>query len=62
VPKKIRRIKVCPICHSPKIKFSSQFDGWLTPEVYICIECGYRGPIILEVDINEVQDDSTAKK
>lgn len=53
MPKKRRSIKVCPVCHSLKIKLSSQFDGWLTPEVYICLECGYRGPIVLEVDIDE---------
>lgn len=47
---KKRIIKVCPVCHSPKIKLSSIFDGWLTPEVYICMDCGYKGPIVLEIE------------
>jgi len=50
-----RRIKVCPICLSPKIRRSSSFDGWLLPEVYVCEKCGYRGPVYMEVEI-EVEE------
>lgn len=46
-------VKLCPRCHSKNIKPSSVFNGWLTPEVYICEDCGYRGPIVLEVELNE---------
>jgi len=43
-----KSIKCCPRCGSPKIKLSSRFDVWLTPEQYICENCGYKGPIVLE--------------
>lgn len=46
-------IKLCPKCGSPKLKLSSSFDIWLTPEQYICKNCGYKGPIILEVEKKE---------
>jgi len=49
--KRKRRIKVCPVCHSPEIKLSSAFNGWLTPEIYVCMKCGYRGPIVLELEV-----------
>lgn len=42
--------KLCPKCHSPKIKLSTRFDGWLLPVQYICPQCGYKGPIILELE------------
>lgn len=51
------RIKVCPVCGSRKLRLSSPLDGWLTPEVYICEECGYRGPIYLELQLEEKEDD-----
>jgi len=53
-----KKIKVCPVCLSPNIRRSSPFDGWLTPEIYICDNCGYRGPIYaeIEVEINEESD------
>ena len=48
-----RRVKVCPVCLSPKIRRSSSFDGWLLPEVYICESCGYRGPVYIEIEVDE---------
>ncbi len=51
------RIKVCPVCGSRKIRLSSSLDGWLTPEIYICEECGYRGPIYLELQIEADKND-----
>ncbi len=47
------RIKVCPICESRNLRLSSQFDGWLVPEMYVCPDCGYKGPIYLEIQIDE---------
>ncbi len=47
------RIRVCPICESRNIRKSSTFDGWLLPEQYICLDCGYRGPIYMEIQIDE---------
>jgi predicted RNA-binding Zn-ribbon protein involved in translation (DUF1610 family) len=45
-----KTIKLCPKCRSSKLKLSSSFDVWLTPEQYVCENCGYKGPIILEVE------------
>ncbi|MEM3010950.1 MAG: hypothetical protein QXE76_03990 [Candidatus Bathyarchaeia archaeon] len=47
---KPRKLKVCPRCGSTKIGFSSKFDAWLMPKQYICYDCGYFGPIILELE------------
>jgi predicted RNA-binding Zn-ribbon protein involved in translation (DUF1610 family) len=43
----------CPKCCSPKIKMYSTFDLWLTPQKYVCDNCGYIGPIILELEKEE---------
>ena len=48
-------VKVCPRCGSPNIHLSSSFDAWLTPEQYVCRDCGYRGPITLELDITDLK-------
>jgi predicted RNA-binding Zn-ribbon protein involved in translation (DUF1610 family) len=42
--------KLCPRCGSSKLRLSSRFDIWLTPEQYICESCGYKGPVVMEVD------------
>lgn len=43
-----KSVKCCPRCGSSNIKLSSRFDVWLTPEQYVCKDCGYKGPIVLE--------------
>jgi len=43
----------CPRCGSPRIHLSSSLDYWLTPKSYVCDECGYRGPIIMELEEDE---------
>jgi C4-type Zn-finger protein len=48
-------IKLCPKCGSPKIKLSSGVDAYprmygITPSQYVCEECGYRGPIAMELE------------
>lgn len=58
-----RHQKYCPRCGSFNIKLSSRFDGWLTPEQYVCRDCGYRGPIILEIEEDATKgDDKEPKK
>jgi len=47
------RVKACPICGSTNIRRSSSFDGWLLPENYICEDCGYQGPVYMELQIDE---------
>ena len=44
------RIIVCPRCGSTHIRLSSSMDVWLTPRVYVCSDCGYIGPVCLEVE------------
>ena len=44
---------LCPKCGSKKISFSSGFDIYprmygITPRKYVCAECGYNGPIVME--------------
>jgi hypothetical protein len=29
-------------------------DYWLTPRKYICRKCGYSGPIVMEIEKEEV--------
>ncbi|MCW4046389.1 MAG: hypothetical protein NWE99_02345 [Candidatus Bathyarchaeota archaeon] len=43
----------CPRCSSPKIHLTSSFDMWLTPQKYICNDCGYIGPIVMELEKEE---------
>ena len=48
--------KLCPRCGSSKLRLSSRFDIWLTPEQYICDYCGYKGPIVMEVEAEETPE------
>jgi len=43
----------CPRCGSQKIHLSSSLDYWLTPKKYVCDNCGYIGPIIMELEKEE---------
>jgi transcription elongation factor Elf1 len=43
----------CPRCCSPKISLHSGLDIWLTPTKYVCHNCGYVGPIIMELEKEE---------
>jgi predicted RNA-binding Zn-ribbon protein involved in translation (DUF1610 family) len=43
----------CPRCCSQKISLHSSLDLWLTPKKYVCSECGYIGPIIMEIEKEE---------
>jgi predicted RNA-binding Zn-ribbon protein involved in translation (DUF1610 family) len=43
----------CPRCGSSKIHLSSSLDYWLTPIKYVCDNCGYVGPIIMELEKEE---------
>ena len=47
--------KLCPRCGSSKLQLSSRFDIWLTPEQYVCENCGYRGPIVMEVEEGDLE-------
>jgi predicted RNA-binding Zn-ribbon protein involved in translation (DUF1610 family) len=46
-------VLACPKCGSRNIELSSRFDAWLMPKRYICRDCGYIGPLVLEVEVEE---------
>jgi len=46
-------VLVCPRCGSKNIELSSRLDAWLMPKRYICRECGYIGPLVLEIEVEE---------
>ena len=46
-------INLCPKCGSKKISLTSSLGTYpglygIAPRQYICPECGYRGPIVME--------------
>ncbi len=43
----------CPRCASPNIGFSGNLDYWLIPGKYVCKNCGYTGPIVMELEKEE---------
>ncbi|MHA1237972.1 MAG: hypothetical protein ACTSSJ_01780 [Candidatus Odinarchaeia archaeon] len=51
-------IKICPICGSSHLKYASFLSGWYTPEQYICENCGYSGPLILEIELSKEKMDA----
>jgi len=51
--KRKRKLTVCPVCGSPRLEKVSPFSGWLTPEEWFCPDCGYRGPVYGEIEIDE---------
>jgi predicted RNA-binding Zn-ribbon protein involved in translation (DUF1610 family) len=45
--------KYCPRCGSPDIHASRGAGYWLTPLKYACKNCGYCGPIVMELEREE---------
>jgi transcription elongation factor Elf1 len=43
----------CPRCCSSKISLHSSLDYGLMPSKYVCAECGYVGPVVLELEKEE---------
>ncbi|HEY4674941.1 MAG TPA: hypothetical protein VIH48_02675 [Candidatus Bathyarchaeia archaeon] len=48
----------CPKCGSPKIHLSTSLEYWLTPKKYSCDDCGYNGPIVMELEKEETECDA----
>ena len=53
-----KTIKLCPKCQSNRIEITSGLDTYprlfgITPSKYLCKNCGYSGPIVLEQAIKE---------
>ncbi|MFW6111057.1 MAG: hypothetical protein ACOC6H_03375 [Thermoproteota archaeon] len=40
----------CPKCGSPDIHLWGSLNYWLTPQKYVCENCGYTGLIIMELE------------
>jgi len=49
------RMIICPRCGSTHISLSSKMDAWLTPKRYFCADCGYVGPIVMEIEREELK-------
>lgn len=49
----------CPRCGNPKLRLYSGLDLWLTPQKYVCSECGYVGPIYMELEKEEESKEKT---
>jgi len=48
----------CPRCASSKISLFSSLDIWLTPKKYVCGDCGYVGPVVMELEKTEKEEES----
>ncbi len=44
-----KTINVCPKCGSKKISHMNPWLYGITPRNYVCTECGYKGPIVMEL-------------
>jgi rubredoxin len=49
----------CPRCYSPKITLYNTLDVWFTPAKYVCEACGYLGPIVMELEKPEKEEESS---
>jgi ribosomal protein S27AE len=47
----------CPRCASPNLALSSSLDYWLTPQRYLCKDCGYIGAVFMELEKVEQQEE-----
>ena len=45
--------KFCPVCGSPRLKLADGADFWLNPGKFVCQDCGYRGFIVMEKDVDD---------
>gem|GEM_PF-922158 len=43
-------LAVCPKCGKPSLVKSSLYDGWLFPNRFVCIQCGYSGYLVMELE------------
>ena len=50
----------CPRCASPKINLSNSLEIWLLPKKYLCENCGYLGPIVMELEKIEEKENGSA--
>ncbi|UCC20897.1 MAG: hypothetical protein JSV62_06355 [Promethearchaeota archaeon] len=46
-------IRLCPKCKKPKLKNAVNVSGWLAPDMYECVNCGYVGRFFIEIDTED---------
>ncbi|MBI4020359.1 MAG: hypothetical protein HY367_03430 [Candidatus Aenigmarchaeota archaeon] len=51
-----RTWKVCAICGSSDVTFARTASGWLAAQSYMCKDCGYVGPLVVEIDSMEEKE------
>jgi len=49
----------CPRCCSPNIRLNSSLAVWLTPKQYYCEDCGYVGIVVMELEKDETEKETT---
>ncbi|MEM2991597.1 MAG: hypothetical protein QXQ02_10520 [Halobacteria archaeon] len=49
-------LAICPKCGKASIVKSSLYDGWLFPNRFACIRCGYSGYLVMELE--KVEEES----
>lgn len=50
--------KYCPCCGSPKLKPAGGAEFWLTPGKYVCLDCGYRGFVVMEKEEDSEKEEA----
>jgi predicted RNA-binding Zn-ribbon protein involved in translation (DUF1610 family) len=45
----------CPQCGSLNIAKSTGMDGWMLPPLYLCVDCGYTGRVVLEIQSKDAR-------
>lgn len=47
----------CPSCGSVRIRQRGSLSGWLLPPVYACLQCGYVGSLVVELEETEREEE-----
>lgn len=47
----------CPSCGSVRIRPRGSLSGWLLPPVYVCLQCGYVGSLVVELEETENENE-----
>ena len=48
----------CPCCGSPRLKLAGGADFWLNPGKRVCLDCGYRGFIVMEKEESSEKEEA----
>jgi hypothetical protein len=53
--------QLCPNCLNSNLRYASSFGGIYGPAMLICPDCGYKGPIYVDVDGTDDKEDLQMK-